>query len=179
MNEFDIEYLESVCRCDNRYEEWLERHQYESMGYDVPHPSIVWTEATMLIMVLRDVNFDKQYVFKTWNNGKSDVEAYFVKSTTMYLIMHGDNRILNISSRDKERFIRDINDYEFFGKLKRKRRSRINEENGKYLEIDDSKSITYPIVMLSYRATNISDNAINGTNVSVVNEQNLETTKPI
>ena len=141
MNEFDIEYLESVCRCDNRYEEWLERHQHESMGYDVPHPSIVWTEATMLIMVLRDVNFDKQYVFKTWNNGKSDVEAYFVKSTTMYLIMHGDNRILNISSRDEERFIRDINDYEFFGKLKRKRRSRINEENGKYLEIDDSKSM--------------------------------------
>lgn len=47
------------------------------------------------------------------------------------------------------------------------------------IKIDDSKSITYPIVMLSYRATNISDNAINGTNVSVVNEQNLETTKPI
>ena len=37
------------------------------------------------------------------------------------------------------------------------------------IKIDDSKSITYPIVMLSYRATNISDNAINGTNVSVVN----------
>ena len=47
------------------------------------------------------------------------------------------------------------------------------------IKIDDSKSITYPIVMLSYKATNISDNAINGTNVSVVNEQNLETTKPI
>ena len=47
------------------------------------------------------------------------------------------------------------------------------------IKIDDSKSITYPIVMLSYRATNISDNAINGTNVSVVNEPNLETTKPI
>lgn len=141
MNDFDIEYLEKVCKCDNRYEDWLEKHQRESMDYDVPHPAIIWTEATMLIMVLRDVNFDKQYVFKTWNNGKSDVEAYFVKNTTMYLLMHGDDISFNISSRDKDRFIRDIIDYEFFGKLKKKRKSRIDEKTGKYAEIDECKSM--------------------------------------
>lgn len=141
MNDFDIEYLERVCRCDKRYEEWLESQQYANRRYDVPHPAIIWTEATMLIMVLRDVNFDKQYVFKTWNNGKSDVEAYFVKNTTMYLLMHGDRRLLNISSHDIDRLIRDIDDYQFFGKLKKKRRSRIDEETGGYCEIEEENSM--------------------------------------
>ena len=141
MNDFDIEYLERVCRCDKRYEEWLERHIDESRGYDVPHPAIVWTEATMLLMVLRDVKFDKKYVFKTWNNGKSDVEAYFVKQATMYLLMNGDSELFYISYRDRDRFIRDIEDYRFFGKLKRKRRSRIDEETGGYKEIEEENSM--------------------------------------
>ena len=141
MDEFDIEYLEEVCKCDKRYEAWVEGHKYASRGYDVPHPAIVWTEATMLVMVLRDVKFDKKYVFKTWNNGKSDVEAYFVKQTTMFLLTNGDSKLFDISRSDMKGLIRDIEDYRFFGKLRRKRMSRIDEETDGSNKIEEEKDL--------------------------------------
>lgn len=47
------------------------------------------------------------------------------------------------------------------------------------ITIEKDKSIVYPIVMLDYKASNSTDSANDGTNISVVNEQDTETTKPL
>ena len=86
FNDDELEYLESICLNDERYCEWIYHYENFAFDYDVPHSSVIWLESTMLVMMLGSVHLDKQYVFKTWNNGKSNEESFLVKETALRLL---------------------------------------------------------------------------------------------
>ena len=121
MTQKEIEVIESICRNDRRYEEYLERMELFYQDYHVPHPAVVWFEATMLVMVLKQIEFGHTYAFTAWGNGKSDDEAYAVKWTTLYLLRNGDNRFCKLDDNIINSLEIDVDDYWFFGKLRKKK----------------------------------------------------------
>lgn len=122
MTQKEIEVIESICRNDRRYEEYLERMELFYQEYHVPHPAVVWFEATMLVMVLKQIEFGHIYAFKAWGNGKSNEEAYAVKRTTLYLLRNGDNRFCKLDDNIINSLEIDVDDYWFFGKLRKQKK---------------------------------------------------------
>ena len=120
MTQKEIEVIESICRNDRRYEEYLERMELFYQDYHVPHPAVVWFEATMLVMVLKQIEFGHTYAFTAWGNGKSDDEAYAVKWTTLYLLRNGDDRFCILDGNIINSLRIDVDDYWFFRKLRKK-----------------------------------------------------------
>lgn len=136
MKKEEIEYLEAICLSDPRYKEWLGMYQKFSVSYDVPEPAVIWMEAAMLVLVMKELKMEKRYVFNTWNNGKSNEESYFVKRTTLYLLEHGDRRFCRVSQNEMEWLKLDVEDYIFYGKLNKKRTPRHKGTSVRY-EIDE------------------------------------------
>ena len=122
MTQNEIEVIESICRNDRRYEEYLERMELFYQDYHVPHPAVVWFEATMLVMVLKQIEFGHTYAFTAWGNGKSDDEAYAVKWTTLYLLRNGDDRFCKLDDNIINSLRIDVDDYWFFRKLRKKKK---------------------------------------------------------
>ena len=130
MTEKEIEAIESICMNDRRYEEYLQRMESMHEEYNVPHPAVVWFEATMLVMVLKQIDFGHIYAFKAWGNGKSDDEAYAVKWATLFLLRNGDNRFCNLENNVINSLEIDVDDYWFYRRLRKKRtpKGRYDEE---------------------------------------------------
>lgn len=124
--------IEKICRNDERYEKYLERMGRFYEDYHVPHPAVVWFEASMLVMVLKQIVFGQQYAFTAWGNGKSDGEAYAVKWTTLYLLRNGDDRFCKLDDSVIDSLTIDVDNYWFHGKLRKKR-----TPNGKYFELEE------------------------------------------
>lgn len=122
MTQKEIEVIESICRNDRRYEEYLERMELFCQDYHVPHPAVVWFEATMLVMVLKQIEFGHTYAFTAWGNGKSDDEAYAVKWTTLYLLRNGDDRFCKLDDNIINSLRIDVDNYWFFGKLRKQKK---------------------------------------------------------
>ena len=139
VNEKEIHYLEEICKNDKRYRDWIGHHMFESNGYDVPHPAVVWTEAAILVMVMKDVKMDCRYVFKTWNNGKSNEEAYFVKKTALHLLNNGDREFCYVSDDDIRWLRRDVSDYLFYGRLRRRKTQHVDMEVCSYEEKEEDE----------------------------------------
>lgn len=135
MNKEEIEYLEAICLTDPRYKEWLYMYSHVADAFDVPEPVVIWLEAAMLVLVMKQLNIDKQYVFKTWNNGKSDEESYFVKRTTLYMLEHGDRRFCPVSKNEMDWLRLEVDNYLFYGKLRKKRTPKDSETSNRY-ELD-------------------------------------------
>lgn len=121
MTQKEIEMIEKICRNDTRYEKYLERMGRFYEDYHVPHPAVVWFEASMLVMVLKQIAFGQQYAFTAWGNGKSDGEAYAVKWTTLYLLRNGDDRFCKLDDSVINSLTIDVDNYWFHGKLRKKR----------------------------------------------------------
>lgn len=150
MKKEEIEYLEAICLNDPRYKEWLFWYQDFSMFYDVPEPAVIWTEAAMLVLVMKEVKMEKRYVFNTWNNGKSNEESYFVKQTTLYLLEHGDNRFCEVSKNEMEWLRLDAENYIFYGKLRKKRIPRCKETSYSYegaMDFDPPMMVAEPLTV--------------------------------
>ena len=136
----EIDYLESICSGDPRYEEWSKWLKWHCELYDVAHHAVVWTEATILIMAMKETKMDQRYVFKTWNNGKSDEEAFLVKSTALFLLDNGDNRLCDIRNGVMDWLRRDVEDYNFYGKLRKKRAPRIETPSQEYQIVESCET---------------------------------------
>ena len=136
MTQKEIEIIEEICRNDTRYEDYLERMGRFYEDYYVPHPAVVWFEATMLVMVLKQIDFGHQYAFTAWGNGKSEGEAYAVKWTTLYLLRNGDERFCKLDDSVINSLTIDVDDYWFHGKLRKKRTPK-----GQYTEVAECFSI--------------------------------------
>ena len=141
MTQKEIEVIESICRNDRRYEEYLERMELFYQEYQVPHPAVVWFEATMLVMVLKQIEFGHLYAFTAWGNGKSNEEAYAVKRTTLYLLRNGDNRFCKLDDNIINSLEIDVDDYWFFGKLRKKKTPK-----GTYHDEEESDGLTLCMV---------------------------------
>ena len=82
----------------------------------------------MLVMLLGSVNIDKRFVFKTWNNGKSNEESYLVKRTTLRLLENGDKEFFHLAEKTISWLRQDTEDYKFYGRLRKKRKKGEYEE---------------------------------------------------
>ena len=82
----------------------------------------------MLVMLLGSVNIDKRFVFKTWNNGKSNEESYLVKKTTLELLENGDKEFFHLAEKTISWLRQDTEDYKFYGRLRKKRKKGEYEE---------------------------------------------------
>ena len=122
LNDEELEYLEGICMNDERYLNWIGSYNEFARDYDVPHSAVIWLESTMLVMLLGSVNIDKRFVFKTWNNGKSNEESYLVKETTLSLLENGDKEFFHIAEKTISWLKQDTDDYIFYGRLKKKRK---------------------------------------------------------
>ena len=147
MTQKEIEVIESICRNDRRYEEYLERMELFYQDYHVPHPAVVWFEATMLVMVLKQIEFGHTYAFTAWGNGKSDDEAYAVKWTTLYLLRNGDDRFCKLDDNIINSLRIDVDDYWFFRKLRKKKKPK-----GTYHDEEESDG---GILCMDNRATEL------------------------
>lgn len=124
LNDEELEYLEGICMNDERYLNWIDFYNDFARDYDVPHSAVIWLESTMLVMLLGSVKIDKRFVFKTWNNGKSNEESYLVKRTTLRLLENGDKEFFHIAEKTISWLRQDTDDYKFYGRLRKKRKKR-------------------------------------------------------
>lgn len=158
MTDKEIEAIESICMNDRRYEDYLEQREIFHEEYDVPHPAVVWFEATMLIMVLKQIDFGHIYAFKAWGNGKSDDEAYAVKWTTMFLLRNGDDRFCKLDDSVINSLTIDVDDYWFYRRLRRKRTP--NGKSDKKVECYEvtkveANKVSYSCIPDRYKPTDI------------------------
>ena len=128
FNDEELEYLESICLNDERYCEWIGHYENFASDYDVPHSSVIWLESTMLVMLLESVRLDKRYVFKTWNNGKSNEESFLVKETALRLLRTGDKEFFYINDKVLRWLEQDTEDYIFYKRLRKKRKKGCYQE---------------------------------------------------
>ena len=128
LNDEELEYLEGICMNDERYLNWIGSYNDFARDYDVPHSAVIWLESTMLVMLLGSVNIDKRFVFKTWNNGKSNEESYLVKKTTLELLENGDKEFFHLAEKTISWLRQDTEDYKFYGRLRKKRKKGEYEE---------------------------------------------------